>query len=136
MSAIEEAFLLSRALRKIAGELIDRAAVLRREGHLDQEAYDQVSAAYLAIINKAIEVNNTASNALLETLEPYLEPLRQITTSLNEHRERLSAIGAVVRVSTGMTMVAAALVTLIAAPSPATLGTAGAALRRAYEELD
>jgi hypothetical protein len=132
----ERLFALSRAYRKVAGDLLDRAHQLRQLGQLDDATFASVKTAYRRIISAASDMLTDLDAALAAELDAPLASVEAATLRLKTAQARIGLASAVVDVSIKVAGAAGAVAIFVAAPNLAAAQAAAGAIGAAAAALE
>jgi hypothetical protein len=131
----ERMFALSRAYRKVAGDVLDRAHMLRQLGQIDDAAFASVKTAYRRIIASASDMLTDLDDALAAELDVPLKSVEAATSRLKAAQARIEQAGAIVDISIKVAGAAGAVAIFVAAPNMASAQAAAGAIAAATGAL-
>ena len=131
----ERMFALSRAYRKVAGDVLDRGHMLRQLGQIDDAAFASVKTAYRRIIVSASDMLTDLDDALAAQLDVPLKSVEAATSRLKAAQSRIEQAGAIVDISIKVAGAAGAVAIFAAAPNMASAQAAAGAIAAAAGAL-
>lgn len=113
----------------------DRARVLWRAGTIDEDAYDDATAAYNRIRGKSREFGARASSLATQGIEHELNQLAQATSSLKQARARLNQTSEIVAVAAKLVAMTTAIAGMALGPTPGTVVASVVAIKEVVATL-
>jgi hypothetical protein len=126
---------LAQSYRRSATSLLDEGHARLQAGRLSQDGFNHLFGDYLAILQKAVDVNNAAAHGLAEGIRPVLEAVESASTQLERKLAALTRTEDLISVSVKLLAAMGAVAAAVFAPTPATAAAAAAAIGDAVSSV-
>ncbi|MGB1014779.1 MAG: hypothetical protein ACPG4T_11645 [Nannocystaceae bacterium] len=135
LSIADQTLELSKICDDYASVVRDRARELWRAGSIDEDAYDEATAAYNQIRGKSRAFATQASLLAAQGIDQELKKLAQATSSLKQARARLNQTSEIVAVATKLVAMTTAIAAMALGPTPGSVVASVMAIKQVVATL-